>query len=48
MIDLIVRMLEIDDHLNRSKNIDIAKGMYKVPDSIREAWTNYKRKKAWQ
>tara|TARA_R110001632_G_scaffold181154_1_gene301234 strand:- start:290 stop:442 length:153 start_codon:yes stop_codon:yes gene_type:complete len=45
MIDLILKMLDIDDKMHGvSKNIDIAKGVNKLPMTFREGWKQYKRK----
>lgn len=48
MIDLILKMLELDVHYGQSKEIDIAKGYYKMPFTFNEAWEQRKMKKAWQ
>lgn len=45
MLDLIVKILDIDDFYNKSENIDIAKGKYKLATSFKEAW---KQRKRWQ
>jgi hypothetical protein len=47
MLDLILKMLEVDDFVGRSKNIDIAKGSNKLPMSLNEAWKQRKRMRAW-
>ena len=45
MIDLILKMLDIDDKMyGVSKNIDIAKGVNKLPMTFSEGWKQYKRK----
>ena len=44
MIDLILKMLTIDDMLGVSKEIDIAKGVNKLPLTFKDAWKQYKRK----
>ncbi len=36
-------MLKIDDFYGKSEFIDIAKGKYKIPNSIREAYKQSKR-----
>lgn len=36
-------MLKIDDFYGKSEFIDIAKGKYKIPKSIREAYKQGKR-----
>lgn len=43
MIELINRLLSIDDFFNKSENIDIAKGKYELTTSIKEAWKQRKR-----
>lgn len=48
MVDLILKMLDINDMIGVSKNIDIAKGSNKLPMTIKEGWKQRKRKKAWQ
>lgn len=47
MIDLILKMLELDEHLGVSKEIDIAKGVNKLPLRFKDARKIYKRKSAW-
>ena len=48
MLELILKMLELDDFRGVSKNIDIAKGSNKLPMTFREAWEQRKRRKQWQ
>ena len=48
MIGLLLDMLELDTHIGVSKNVDIAKGINKMPNSLKEGWAQYKRMKAWQ
>lgn len=48
MIEFILNMLDIDEMIGVSKNIDIAKGSNKLPLNIREAWKQHKRKQVWQ
>lgn len=43
MIKQILDMLKIDDFYGKSEFIDIAKGKYKIPNSIREAIKQGKR-----
>lgn len=45
MIREIVEFLNLDDFYGESENIDIAKGKYKVPMGLKEAW---KQRKRWQ
>ncbi len=44
MIKNILDLLKIDDFYGKSDFIDIAKGKYKIPTSIREAYKQSKRK----
>jgi hypothetical protein len=48
MIELILEMLKLDDHLGVSEAVDIAKGKYKVPETIKEVKEQKKREQAWQ
>jgi|TARA_R100000329_G_C7617305_1_gene219225 hypothetical protein len=47
MLDTILELLNQDEYLAVSKNIDIAKGKYKIPTSIKQKRKQYKREKAW-
>lgn len=44
MVELILKMLDVDDFYNQSETIDIAKGKYKLMTSFKEAWKQLKRK----
>lgn len=48
MIDLILKMLQVDDMIGVSKNIDISKGSNKLPMTFKEGWKQRKRKRQWQ
>ena len=48
MIDLILQMLELDNHIGKTKAIDIAKGVNKTATNFNDAWVNRKRMKVWQ
>lgn len=48
MIELIVKILSLDDFHGKSDNIDIAKGKNKLPLSFKEGWEQFKRARAWQ
>jgi len=48
MIDLILKMLDLDEMVGVSKEIDIAKGVNKLPLTFKEAWKQHKRIKEWQ
>jgi len=41
----IIYLLNMDDHYGVSDNIDIAKGKYKLPQTFREGWMGFLRKK---
>lgn len=45
MLELINKMLSVDDFYNTTENIQIAKGKYKLTTSIKEAWKQRKRYK---
>lgn len=47
MIELILKMLDVDEFKGLSENIDIAKGKYKLPTNFKEGWEQRKRRKAW-
>ena len=47
MIELIVQILDINPWYGVSENIEIARGKYKLPESIKEGLEQRKRKK-WQ
>lgn len=48
MIELIIYMLVLDEFIGKSKNIDTAKGINKLPTTFKEGFKQYKRKRAWQ
>jgi len=48
MIKLIVQMLELDNHYRVSHEVDVAKGINKLPMTIKEGYEQLKRCKAWQ
>ena len=43
MIDFIVNMLSINEYYGKSHNIEIAKGRYKIGESIKEGLEQRKR-----
>mgnify|MGYP000999193041 FL=1 len=45
MIKEIIQLLNTNDFIGKSEIIDIAKGKYKVPLSVKEAWNQRKRRK---
>lgn len=44
MIDNILKMLKISKYYGISENIEIAKGKYKIPNSIKEVFEQARRK----
>ncbi len=48
MIEQILELLASDEFYGVSKNIDIAKGKYKIAKSIKEVTEQIKREDAWQ
>lgn len=48
MINLIIKMLALNDYYGVSKNIDIAKGINKLPLTIKDGLKQLKRHKKWQ
>lgn len=48
MFELIIQGLSIDDLYGVSKEIDIAKGINKMPLTFKEGWKQHKRRKAWR
>lgn len=47
MIDLVLKLLQLDDFKGVSKEVDFAKGSDRLPLSFGEAWKQFKRRKAW-
>lgn len=48
MMELITRLLDVDEFIAKSPTIDIAKGKNKLCTSFKEARKQYKRRKAWR
>lgn len=48
MLEAIIYLLNVDPHYGQGENIDIAKGKYKLPTSLKEGWEQVKRNRAWQ
>lgn len=48
MIEIILELMQLDNHYGVSKNIDIAKGINKTPLNFKDGWERRKRLKAWQ
>ena len=47
MIDDIIQLLNDNDHYGATENIEIAKGLYKLPQTIKEKREQIKRQKEW-
>ena len=45
---IIFKLLNTSDFLGKSKNIEIAKGKYKLPESLKESYKLLKRELIWQ
>lgn len=48
MIDLILKILSVDEMIGVSKEVDIAKGVDKLPTTFKQAWEQRNRKEKWQ
>jgi len=48
MLKNIIELLKTDNFYGISENIDIAKGKYKAPETIKEGIKNAKRRLKWQ
>jgi hypothetical protein len=48
MIRLIIEMLNVLPHYNQSEAIEIAKGKYELPTTIKKGWNQIKRNYKWQ
>ena len=48
MIEQILELLASDEFYGVSENIDIAKGKYKIPKTVKEVNEKRKRAKSWQ
>lgn len=48
MIKNILDLLKLNEHLGQSLTIEIAKGKYKAPTTIKEGINKIKRTIAWQ
>ena len=47
MIENILEILSLEDWMGESENIEIAKGKYKIPLTIKAKRKQLKREKAW-
>ena len=47
-MEIIIKLLQIDDFYGKSTNIDIAKGYMKIPLTLKEGFEQAKRKRQWQ
>lgn len=45
---IVLKLLALDDFVGQSENIEVAKGRYKLPQSIKEGYKLYKREMLWQ
>ena len=43
MLKNIIDLLQIDDFIEESYNVQVAKGLYAIPKGFREAWKQKKR-----
>jgi hypothetical protein len=48
MIQNILNLLQFDEFYGKSENIEIAKGKYELPKSVKHAIKQGKRKALWQ
>ena len=48
MIDLILKMLDLDNHYGISEEVDIAKGINKQPETVKEGIMQVKRQQSWR
>jgi len=42
-----IKLLHLFDYYGESEAIEIAKGKYKAPTSLKEGWEQRKRKRKW-
>jgi hypothetical protein len=47
MIKHIIEMLGLLNHYNQSETIEIAKGKYELPTTIKKGWNQIKRTHQW-
>ena len=48
MLENIFKLLKANDYYGDSELIDLAKGSRKIPQSLKEAYKQFKRDLAWQ
>ena len=48
MIENILEILSLEEWMGKSENIEIAKGKYKIPLTIKAKRKQLKRQKVWQ
>jgi hypothetical protein len=48
MIKEILNLLMLDNHYGKSETIEIAKGKYELPTTIKKGWNQIKRNYKWQ
>lgn len=44
---IVLKLLQIDDFYGVSENIEIAKGKYKLPQTLKEGYKQIKRQSQW-
>mgnify|MGYP003117847619 CR=1 FL=1 len=44
----ILKLLNVDEFYGEDKNIEIAKGKNKLPESLKEGYKQIKRNRRWQ
>jgi hypothetical protein len=47
MIKNIIEMLKLADHIGHGEAIEIAKGKYELPTTIKKGWNQIKRTYQW-
>ena len=45
---IVIKLLNIDEFYGVSETIEIAKGKYKLPETLKEGFQQIKRKYKWQ
>jgi hypothetical protein len=48
MIENLLKLINSIDYFNESEEIEIAKGRYKMPTTVKEAYNQFKRDIRWQ
>lgn len=47
MIEIILKLLALDNHYAHSENIEIAKGKYEMPKTVKKGYNQIKRDLKW-